>query len=89
MIVTIKDKDDRVTAYAEFRLVDHAGRDCEVGRWIWIGSIWVHKSIQRQGMLKKLLRTHIGRFPTAKWIYFRRHKKYGGRMRQYDIRRMI
>ncbi len=89
MIVTLKDPEDKVIAYCEYRLVDHAGRDCEVGRYIWIANVWVHKSIQRQGISRKLLKTHIGRFPTAKWIYFKRHEKYGGRMRKYDIRRMI
>ncbi len=88
MIVTLKDPDDKVITYIEYRLVDHRGLDSEVGRWIWINNIWIHKSLERQGILRKLMRDNVAKYPTAKWFYFKR-TKYNGRIRKYEIRRFI
>lgn len=86
MLLLRKDKEDKVIAYVEYTIVDKYGHPCEVGQYCWVRDIWVHRSIRHQFTLKDFVEEGHEKFPTVRWLYYKRGK-YNDRMSIYDITR--
>jgi len=88
MIITLKDEQDKVIAYAVCRIVDKDGKDDEFGIYAFCDEAWVHPSIQFQGTLKELIKLGLEKQPLVKWLYFRR-SKHNERIKIYDARKLL
>jgi len=87
VIITKKDMDGKIIAYAEFKLVDEAGKEHLRGEYVWINQVWVHKAFRTRdvfnGILKNFIAAGARSFPWANYIYWQR-EKHNERMSLYD-----
>lgn len=87
MIITKKDADGRVIAYAEFRVVNEKGTEDADGAYVWINDVWVHEAYRRRNafnaILKEFLSSCQKRFWWVRFIYWQRGK-YQDRMSLYS-----
>ena len=87
MVITKKDEDGRIIAYAEYRMVDAQGKDDTRGEYIWINDVWVHKDYRRRNVFNEILQGFIAKqaisYPWAKYIYWKR-EKHNERMSLYN-----
>jgi hypothetical protein len=87
MVITHKDFDGKVIAYAEFRLVNERGFEDPKGIYIWINDVWVHKSFRTGDKFNEILKGFIlsqaDKFPWTEYIYWQRGK-YDDRMSLYS-----
>ena len=74
MIDTIKDKLGRVVAYAEWSLRDKLGLEDKNGEYIFFNHMWVHDDFRHKGMFRRFQRMIEPQVPTARFIYWIRHK---------------
>ena len=86
MIVTQKDKDDKIIAYGEYNIVDRFGHPTEVGQYCFIYDTWVHKDYRHRRLLKDMIRSRMPMHPTVKWIYWTR-SKHEGKTSMYELKR--
>lgn len=83
MLTSLKDEDDRIIAYAEWRLVGGSGYDVEDGHYVWVADLWVHNDFERTKRINRIIDEVMRIAPSAKWCYFTRHK-YGGRKKMFS-----
>ena len=86
MLLTHKDKDDKVIAYLEYEIVDKWGHPCEGGQYCYVRDIFVHKSIKNKFNFKTWVELEHPKYPQVKFLYWQR-QKYQNRMSIYDITR--
>lgn len=87
MIVTKKDKQGKIIAYAEYLVVDSFGHQCGWGQYVWVNDAWVHKDYKNSNILKEFVKKEHAKLPWVKYIYWHRGK-YSDRMSCYKIRRL-
>lgn len=90
MISTVKDDNDRVVAYLEWRQVGQSGIDKFRGEYLWINDLWIHPDYNsRWDVYRDLMNQTLFKAMDTKWMYFRR-QKYGGRVsRLYSRERLM
>ena len=79
MVSTVKDNNDRVIAFLEWRQVGQSGFDKLHGEYIWINHLWVHDDYKGYAIIKELIDDVLLKARMAKYAYFTR-RKYQGRM---------
>ena len=88
MVESIKDNDGKIVAYCEWVLLDKNGQFKDKGEYIWINDLWIHKDHRRNGMIKKFTELIEPKVPSARYIYWKRHK-YEDRMSCYNEQRFL
>ena len=91
MITTEKDSEGRIIAYCEYQIVNKEGLQDEYGEYTFINDIWLHHTYRPKifrRLMHKMVNNELTKYPLVKWIYFKRDK-HGGRMKMYEIRRML
>ncbi len=76
--------DGKVIAYVDYQIVDSFGHLSELGQYCWVNECWVHKDFRKRKILNWFVEREHLKWPTVKWLYYKR-RKYGDRIRQYDI----
>ena len=92
MIAVKKDKEGRVIAYCEWRLVGQSGYECPNGKYVYVPDIWVHSSTRHQHLINEIIDDVMALVPQAEYCYFQR-KDYNNKVRiftrsQMERRRM-
>lgn len=75
MISSLKDKEGRIIAYVEWRLVGQSGFDKQDGEYVYINDIWVHGDYRMKHLLNRMTDEVMRQVPTAKYCYFQRLKR--------------
>lgn len=88
MIITKKDSEGRVVAYADFRLMSETGTEVAQGNYAWIEEVWIHEPLRSRNVFNSILEdfiyTYSKKYPSAKFIYWKR-KKHKDRMSLYVV----
>lgn len=74
MVDTIKDKLGRVIAYCEWSLRDKLGLEDKEGEYVFFNDMWVHPDFRHKSFFRKFQRMVEPKVPTARFIYWVRHK---------------
>ena len=82
MITSIKDDQNRIIAYVEWRLVGQSGFDKQDGEYVWINDCWVHQDYRMRDLLNRMTDEVMRQVPSARYCYFQRLKR-NERLRMY------
>ena len=83
MVTVVKDNDERVIGYIEWRLVGPSGFDVQNGEYIYINYFWITPDLRGdKTIFRRLVSQILRKGLSAKFGYFNR-KKYGGKMKMY------
>lgn len=88
MVTTVKDENEHILGYIEWRQVGPSGYDVEGGRYVWINDMWIHPDYQRSNVLTELIEDVLNKSNGAEFTYFTRHK-YGDRMSKLYTRKQF
>lgn len=98
MILTHKDKDGRVIAWIEYRVVNKYSEECPVSNnphhytYAWINDVWIHERLRSKNrfniLLRRFAKMGLELHPWLEKVYWNRGK-YNRRMSCYDIRRLV
>lgn len=83
MLEIIRDEQGNMQAVCEFNRVDKDGKLDKQGRYIYIANMEINPSARGNGMLKKFIKLVSDRIKDFDACYFKREKKYNGRLRMY------
>ena len=83
MLEIIKDNLGNIKAVCEFYSVNEKGEWDKSGIYCWINEVFVSKSYQNNGCLRKFVEMITSKYPQFQFGYFWRRKKYGNRIRIY------
>lgn len=72
MITTIKDDENYVVAFCEWRLVGPSGYEVQNGEYIWVNDLWVHPKYRELGLIGRIIDEVMSKVPQAKYCYFQR-----------------
>ena len=94
MLVTCKDNEGRVIAYTEYQIVNKFGHPCEVGEYIWINDVFIHKDYEHKHLLKYMLQKELIKYMKndkplkVRWMYWFRREK-GKPNKTYDLKKLL
>ena len=85
MITTLKNNDEFVIAYCEWRLVGNSGLETPAGKYIWVNDIWVHPLYRSTYRVNLIIDEVMRIVPQADYCYFQR-KDVNNKLHMYSRR---
>ena len=77
------DKDGKVEAYCTWRIVNADGRMDDLGKFVFVDELWIHKSVFKKSYIRDFIKTISEKAPTAMYGYWVR-PKYGNRSKIFS-----
>ena len=72
MVTCLKDKEGRIIAYCEWRLVGDSGLEVPNGRYVWVNDLWVHRVFRGKNKVNRIIDEIMRMVPQADYCYFQR-----------------
>lgn len=75
MLTYLKDRDGKIEAFCEWKLVGQSGYEMENGKYLWVNDLWIHESVRNEGRLGMLIEEIFAVVPDETQIcYFKRSR---------------
>lgn len=89
MITVVKNNEQYVISYIEWKQVGQSGFDKFHGEYVWINDLWIHENHSYDwSIFRELIRGVFDKAVGAKEIYFKR-MKYAGRLKSYSREKIM
>ena len=77
------DEQGKVEAYCVWRIVNADGKMDDLGTFVFVDELWIHKTAFNKGYIHDFIKTISDKSPTAMYGYWLR-RKHGNRSRIFS-----
>jgi hypothetical protein len=89
MIEYLQDKDDKIIAFVDWKLIDKFGKLDNFGTYCWVDNFFMHPSLNIFLVMQEFAERIIKRASWIEYLYFQRYEKYGDRWKLYKANTIL